>query len=211
MNRYSTVALILLSSFLLSCGSKVSEEKTTMETKAMSPQTSKDETATFGAGCYWCIEAVLQQVDGVTKIESGFMGGHVDDPSYQAVCNETTGHAEVVQLHFDPTKVSYRELLGWFWKLHDPTTLNRQGNDVGTQYRSAIYFHSDEQEAIAKDSKAKADKSGHFDNPIVTEITKADTFWKAKEDHQNYYRLNKQKNPYCQMISRKLMKLGLDY
>ncbi|MFT7619918.1 MAG: peptide-methionine (S)-S-oxide reductase, partial [Planctomycetota bacterium] len=165
----------------------------------------------FGAGCYWCIEAVLQQVDGVTKLESGFMGGQVDDPSYAAVCNGTTGHAEVVQLHFNPKVVSYRELLGWFWKLHDPTTLNRQGADAGTQYRSAIYFHNEEQEAIAKDSKAKANKSGVFDDPIVTEVTKADTFWKAKQDHQDYYRQNKQKNPYCQMISRKLMKLGLDY
>ncbi len=221
MSRPSLLLVLLVGFSLFACGSKNIEMTTedrnetiknvTKEVMTTNSLTSHDEIATFGAGCYWCIEAVLQQVDGVTKLESGFMGGHVNDPSYEAVCAGTTGHAEVVQIHFDPAKVQYRELLGWFWKLHDPTTLNRQGADVGSQYRSVIFYHNDEQKKIAEDSKMKIGKSGAFSDPVVTEISKAETFWKAKESHQDYYRRNKNKNPYCQMISRKLLKLGLDY
>ena len=222
MKKNNRLAVLLMLGFLLSaCGSKASTEATenqgasatqpTATQKTMSKETPQDEVATFGAGCYWCIEAVLQQVDGVTKVESGFMGGTVDNPTYRQVCTGTTGHAEVVQVHYNPKKVQYRELLGWFWKLHDPTTLNRQGADVGTQYRSVIFYHTPEQKEIALDSKMKVGKSGAFADPIVTEIAPASTFWKAKEDHQDYYRRNKNQG-YCRaVISPKLKKLGLDY
>lgn len=173
--------------------------------------TNKTEIATFGAGCYWCVEAVLQQVDGVRSLRSGFMGGDVEDPSYEAVCWGVTGHAEVVEVTFDPDVISYRELLGWFWRLHDPTTLNRQGADEGTQYRSAIFYHSEAQEADARESLRLADASGTFKDPIVTEITPASTFYEAKQDHQDYYRQNKSQG-YCHMVIRpKLEKLGLEY
>ncbi|MDG1498846.1 MAG: peptide-methionine (S)-S-oxide reductase MsrA [Planctomycetota bacterium] len=167
--------------------------------------------ATFGAGCYWCVEAVLVQVPGVLSMSAGFMGGHIDNPTYEAVCAGITGHAEVLQVEFDPGIISYRELLGWFWKLHDPTTLNFQGGDVGTQYRSAIYFHDAQQETEATESRKLADASGVFENPIVTEITAASTFFRAKEDHQDYYRQNKDQG-YCRMVIQpKLEKLGLEY
>lgn len=172
---------------------------------------SNTSIATFGAGCYWCVEAVLVQVPGVLSMSSGFMGGHIDNPTYEAVCAGITGHAEVLQVEFDPSVISYRELLGWFWKLHDPTTLNFQGADVGTQYRSAIYFHDTEQEREATESRRLADASGVFENPIVTEITEASTFFRAKEDHQDYYRQNKNQG-YCRMVIQpKLEKLGLEY
>jgi len=173
--------------------------------------TNKTEIATLGAGCYWCVEAVLQQVAGVLSLRAGFMGGDVVDPSYEAVCYGVTGHAEVVEVTFDPSVISYRELLGWFWRLHNPTTLNRQGADEGTQYRSAIFFHSDEQEADARESLRLADASGSFSAPIVTEVTAATDFYEAKQDHQDYYRQNKNQG-YCHMVIRpKLEKLGLEY
>jgi len=175
-------------------------ESTTPATKQM---------ATFGAGCYWCVEAVLEQLDGVFDARSGFMGGHVQDPSYEAVRSGVTGHAEVVQVDFDPSKISYDTLLAWFWKLHDPTTLNKQGGDFGTQYRSAIYYHSEAQKAAAEKSKAAADASGDFRNPIVTEVTAASDFYEAKQDHQDFYRENKQYG-YCRaVITPKMKKLGL--
>lgn len=172
--------------------------------------TSPDSTqlATFGAGCFWCVEAVLEQLDGVLDVSSGYMGGQVSKPTYEQVCSGTTGHAEVVQVTFDPQTISYAELVGWFWRLHDPTTLNRQGNDVGTQYRSAIFVHDDEQRRVAEASKAAAQQA--FDDPIVTEITDANTYWPAENYHQDYYRLNK-RQPYCQVIiAPKLDKLGLE-
>jgi len=169
------------------------------------------EVATLGAGCYWCVEAVLEQVHGVLGLRSGFMGGDVADPSYEAVCLGVTGHAEVVEVTFDPSVLSYRELLGWFWRLHDPTTLNRQGADVGTQYRSAIYFHLPAQETDARESLRLADASGVFARPIVTEITPASDFYEAKREHQDYYRRNSNQG-YCHMVIRpKLEKLGLEY
>ncbi len=169
-----------------------------------------NQVATFGAGCYWCVEAVLEQLDGVLDARSGFMGGHVENPSYQAVCAGVTGHAEVVQVDFDPSKISYDALLAWFWKLHDPTTLNKQGPDAGTQYRSAIYYHSDAQKAAALASKAAADASGDFKDPIVTEIAAASDFYEAKQEHQDFYRENKQSG-YCRaVITPKMKKLGLE-
>ncbi|MCZ6598454.1 MAG: peptide-methionine (S)-S-oxide reductase MsrA [Planctomycetota bacterium] len=168
------------------------------------------EVATFGAGCFWCVEAVLQQLDGVLDVKSGYMGGRVENPTYRDVCTGATGHAEVVQVTFDPGVIAYDELLDWFWRLHDPTTLDRQGNDVGTQYRSAIFFHSDEQERVAEASKQKADASGAFADPIVTEIVPTATFYPAEDYHQDYYRQN-EAQPYCRMvITPKLEKLELD-
>jgi peptide-methionine (S)-S-oxide reductase len=168
------------------------------------------ETATLGAGCYWCIEAAYRQLDGVHSVTSGFMGGKVKNPTYEQVCNGDTGHAEVVQVVFDPQKTSYEKILAWFWDLHDPTTLNRQGNDIGTQYRSAIYYHSDAQKKTAEASKAAAAKN--FTDPIVTEITAASEFYPAPAYHQDFYFQNKSKNPYCKaVIEPKLKKLKLDH
>jgi peptide-methionine (S)-S-oxide reductase len=168
------------------------------------------ETATFGAGCFWCVEAVYLQVPGVREAVSGFMGGAVASPSYAAVCAGTTGHAEVVQLRFDPARVSYEELLDWFWRLHDPTTLNRQGADVGTQYRSVVFAHTDEQRRAAEAAKAERDASGACADPIVTEIADAGAFYPADAEHDDYYRRNREQG-YCRVvIAPKLQKLGLE-
>lgn len=167
------------------------------------------EKATFAAGCYWCVEAVYQRLDGVHAATSGFIGGKVKDPSYEAVCAGTTGHTEAVEIVFNPKKISYDTLLDWFWRLHDPTQLNRQGADVGTQYRSGVYYHSEEQKTAATNSRTKAQQS--FARPIVTEITAASTFYPAKVSHQDYYKINGNKNPYCQaVIAPKLKKLKLE-
>ena len=176
------------------------------------PMTDTDpsslEIASFGAGCFWCVEAVFENLDGVHAVESGYMGGEVKDPTYREVCTGTTGHAEITQISFDPSVVSYETLLDWLWRSHNPTTLNRQGADSGTQYRSAIFYHNDAQRATAEASKAGAQKD--FDQPIVTEITAAETFYPAEDYHQDYYRLNKAA-PYCQMVIRpKLKKLDLE-
>lgn len=163
--------------------------------------TGNYELATFGTGCFWCTEAIFQNVAGVIKVESGYSGGHVKNPTYKEVCSETTGHAEVVQLTYDPTVITYDELLEIFWQTHDPTTLNRQGNDVGTQYRSAIFYHNDNQRELAQSYKKKLDASGAFSNPIVTEITAYDTFYIAEDYHQNYFNLNGNA-PYCSYVIR---------
>jgi len=144
------------------------------------------EKATFGAGCFWGVEATFRQIPGVSDTAVGYLGGTLANPTYEDVCTDQTGHAEVVQITFDPAKVSYDQLLNVFWEMHDPTTLNRQGPDVGRQYRSAIFFHSAEQEAIARKSKAEVEASGKFRRPIVTEITPASTFYRAEEYHQKY-------------------------
>jgi peptide-methionine (S)-S-oxide reductase len=157
------------------------------------------QIATFGNGCFWCTEAIFQNVDGVEKVESGYMGGKIKNPSYKEVCTGTTGHAEVIQVKYDPAKVTYDELLEVFWKTHDPTTLNRQGADVGTQYRSAVFYHTDEQKALAEVYKKKLTEVKAFDNPIVTEITPASVFYKAEDYHQNYYNLNGSA-PYCSFV-----------
>lgn len=167
------------------------------------------ETATFAAGCYWCVEAVFQRLDGVHSATSGFIGGHVDNPKYEAVVDGTTGHAEAVQVVFDPKKISYEKLLTWFWKLHDPTQLNGQGADIGTQYRSGIFYHSDLQKEQATKSRTKAQPN--FSQPIVTEITKATKFYTAKVSHQDYYRINGKNDRYCRLvIEPKLEKLNLN-
>ena len=144
------------------------------------------EKATFGAGCFWGVEAAFRQVEGVVSTAVGYMGGSLKNPTYKDVCTDTTGHAEAVEVTYDPANVSYEELLKVFWQTHDPTTLNRQGPDVGTQYRSAIFFHGGEQEAAARASKEKLEKSGAYKRPIVTEIVPAGEFWQAEEYHQQY-------------------------
>jgi peptide-methionine (S)-S-oxide reductase len=165
------------------------------------------ETITLGAGCFWCIEAVLEQVEGISDVVSGYMGGAVINPTYEQICTGTTGHAEVVQVHFDPSRIDRDLLLDWFWQAHDPTTLNRQGNDIGPQYRSAIFYHSEDQRLAAEASRDRA--QAKFTSPIVTEISPASTFYAAEEYHQDYYRGNKQQG-YCRfIIAPKLEKLGL--
>jgi peptide-methionine (S)-S-oxide reductase len=169
----------------------------------------KLETATFGAGCYWCTEAVFQQTEGVKSVKSGFMGGHVKNPTYRQVCTGKTGHAEVVQIEFDPAVVSYDKLLDVFWHAHDPTSKDRQGADEGTQYRSVIFYHGDTQRKAAEESKRKLDASGALGKPVATEIVPAAEFYPAEDYHQNYYRNNKDQ-PYCRVvIAPKLKKLGL--
>ncbi|MGB0273324.1 MAG: peptide-methionine (S)-S-oxide reductase MsrA [Opitutales bacterium] len=166
------------------------------------------EVATFGAGCFWCVEAVFEQLDGVIDVESGYMGGVTENPSYRDICSGTTGHAEVTRIQFDPTIIDYATLLDWLWRSHDPTTLNRQGHDIGTQYRSAIFYHSEAQKTVALRSKAAAQAG--FNAPIVTEITAASTYYPAEDYHQDYYRLNPNK-PYCaRIIAPKLKKLDLE-
>jgi peptide-methionine (S)-S-oxide reductase len=155
------------------------------------------ETATLGGGCFWCLEAVYQELKGVLRVESGYTGGHVDNPSYEEVCEGKTGHAEVVRLSFDPEVVSYREILEIFFTIHDPTTLNRQGNDVGTQYRSAIYTHSPEQQEVAR--HVIAEMANVWDAPIVTELAPAGPYYKAEAYHQNYYRQHPMQG-YCAFI-----------
>ena len=157
------------------------------------------ELATFGAGCFWCVDAIFQRVDGVEKVVSGYAGGHVKNPTYKEVCNGTTGHAEVCQLSYDPNRVSYDELLEIFWKTHDPTTLNRQGNDVGTQYRSVVYYHNEAQKKLAEKYIKELDAAGIFNNPIVTEISPFDVLYIAEDYHQNYFNENGSQ-PYCSFV-----------
>lgn len=144
------------------------------------------ETATFAAGCFWGIEDAFMQVDGVVATRVGYIGGHTENPTYREVCGDSTGHAEAVEVTFDPEKVSYGELLRLFWQIHNPTTLNRQGPDIGSQYRSAIFYHTPEQEALAQASKKAMDEAGHFKQPIITEIVPAPVFYEAEEYHQKY-------------------------
>jgi peptide-methionine (S)-S-oxide reductase len=169
------------------------------------------ETATLGGGCFWCLEAVFERLEGVEKVVSGYTGGRVPDPSYELVCSGLTGHAEVVQITFDPSVLPYRELLEIFFAFHDPTTLNRQGNDVGTQYRSAIHYHSPEQERTARAVIEQLQRDGTWDDAIVTEVTPLDRFYPAEEYHQQYF----QRNPtrmYCQaVVAPKVAKLRREY
>jgi peptide-methionine (S)-S-oxide reductase len=157
------------------------------------------DTVTLGAGCFWCVEAVYQQLEGVVSVESGYSGGTIDNPTYEQVCSGRTGHAEVCNITFDNTKISFDELLEVFWKVHDPTTLNRQGADAGTQYRSVIFYHNPAQKELAEKYKTKLNEAKAFDNPIVTEISPFTKFFKAEDYHQNYYNDNKSQ-PYCQMV-----------
>ena len=159
------------------------------------------EKATFGAGCFWCVEAVFQNLKGVEKVVSGYAGGRNKNPTYKEVCSGLTGHAEVIEITFDPAVISFTELLEIFWKTHDPTTLNRQGADAGTQYRSVIYYHSDEQKRLSEEYKQKLNDGQAFPNPVVTEITAAPEFFAAENYHQNYFNRHGHE-PYCQFVAR---------
>ena len=167
--------------------------------------------ATLAGGCFWCLEAVFERLRGIERVVSGYTGGHLPEPDYYAVCSGTTGHAEAVRITFDPAVISYRDLLEIFFAFHDPTTLNRQGPDVGTQYRSAIFTHSAEQEEVARQVIADLTRAGTFDRPIVTQVVPAGDFWAAEASHQQYYQRN-QRQPYCQaMIAPKVAKLRQKY
>jgi peptide-methionine (S)-S-oxide reductase len=157
------------------------------------------EKATFGAGCFWCVEAIFKDLKGVHKVESGYAGGSFPNPTYEDVCSGKTDHAEVIQISFDPNYISYEELLNVFWHAHDPTTLNKQGADVGTQYRSAIFYHNDAQKSIAEASKEQTDNSDLWQDPIVTEISPINEFNKAEEYHQDYYEQNPNQM-YCSYV-----------
>ncbi len=188
---------LTMMTLLLSCAQANNTEK--KENINMSNTNNKTETTTLGTGCFWCTEAIFQQLKGVISATSGYSGGHVDNPTYKEVCEGTTGHAEVIQIVYDPSIISFDELLEVFWQTHDPTTLNRQGNDVGPQYRSVIFYHNNEQKKKAEKYKAELDKSKAFDNPIVTEISPFTTFYKAENYHQDYYN-NNGSQPYCYYV-----------
>lgn len=162
---------------------------------------AKHEIATFGAGCFWCVEAVFKELEGVVSVESGYTGGHVVKPTYGEVCDGRTGHAEVCRITFDPAKISFDELLEVFWQTHDPTTLNRQGADTGTQYRSAVFYHNSHQKQLAEKYKKDLDESGAFRAPIVTEIVAASVFYKAEDYHQDYFALNPY-DGYCNAVAK---------
>ena len=162
----------------------------------------KIDTATFGTGCFWCTEAIFEQLNGVVKVTSGYSGGAVEKPTYKQVCTGETGHAECVQILYEPEKISFDELLEVFWQVHDPTTLNRQGADEGTQYRSAIFYHNAAQKEKAEKYKKELNDSGAFSKPIVTEISPASRFYAAEDYHQEYYANNKNTNPYCAVVIR---------
>jgi peptide-methionine (S)-S-oxide reductase len=197
--RFSFFAILALQ--LNACESKTTNE--------IIPQTTNDnmniqsdqnlDTATFGAGCFWCVEAVFQEVKGVMSVTSGYAGGFVKNPSYKEVCSGQTGHAEVAQLVFDPSVVSFADLLEIFWKTHDPTTLNRQGNDAGTQYRSSVFYHNEDQKEKAKFYLKKLDESGAYPDPIVTTIELFENYYPAEDYHQNYYNDN-ESQPYCRFV-----------
>lgn len=157
------------------------------------------ETATLAAGCFWCVEAIFDDLKGVEDVVSGYSGGHTENPTYKEVCSETTGHAEVVQIRFDASELSYKELLQVFFTVHDPTTLNRQGGDIGTSYRSAVFYHSDEQRRVADETIAEFNAEGIYDNPIVTQVAAFDKFWPAEDYHQEYF-ANNPNQPYCNAV-----------
>ncbi len=162
------------------------------------------ETATFANGCFWCTEAVFQELKGVEKVTSGYTGGHVENPTYEQVCNKDTGHTEALEIKYDPNQISFDQLLEVFWKTHDPTTLNRQGNDVGPQYRSAIFYHNKEQKEKAEKYKAELDASGIFDAPIVTAIEAFTVFYPSENYHSDYYKRNPSQ-PYCYYVIKPKM------
>lgn len=189
--------------FFTSCVEQKAHQHTIMDEQfADSIETvAKLDTATLGTGCFWCTEAIFQRLNGVEKVVSGYSGGNTPNPTYEEVCSGTTGYAEACEIVYDPSVISYDELLKVFWETHDPTTLNRQGNDVGTQYRSVIFYHSEEQKQKAEKYKAALQKSGSWDKPIVTAIEPYTNFFSAERYHQNYYN-NNPRQMYCQYVIR---------
>lgn len=213
MKRRTALLLLLLFPALAHCEEPKKKnfmQKENPKAAAAMPKVPEGmEAATVAGGCFWCVEAVYKRLDGVISVTSGYTGGKKENPTYEDINRHDTGHAEAVMVVFDPKKITYERILAWFWDAHDPTTLNRQGADVGDQYRSAIFYHSDEQKKIAEASKKAA--QANFKDPIVTEITKAPVFYPAENYHQDYYALNKTKNPYCRIvIEPKLKKLKLE-
>ena len=202
MKKFGFIIPIVFIYFFTSSGCDRRETNAHSEKKTESGVTNNMDslqTATFGSGCFWCTEAIFERVNGVVKVESGYSGGTVENPTYQEVCTGTTGHAEVTQITYDPSVISFDELLEIFWKTHDPTTLNKQGNDVGTQYRSVIFYHNEEQKELAEKYKSELDKSGAWDNPIVTEISPFKNFYSAEGYHQDYYENNPNQG-YCAFV-----------
>src|SRR5438270_1838982 len=201
VNRFYWCISVLCTLFAItSCAEHKSQQQLMPEEKlTTSPNAKNTDTATFGSGCFWCSEAIFQRLDGVVKVISGYSGGSVANPSYEQVCTGTTGHAEVVNVIYDPARISYDELLSVFWKTHDPTTLNRQGNDIGTQYRSVIFYTNPSQKEKAEHYKAELDKSGAFNNPIVTTIEPYKNFYSAENYHQDYFDQNGGQ-PYCRFV-----------
>jgi methionine-S-sulfoxide reductase len=208
-HRVLAIAAVILAAVGCQRASIPSTESTAMATEpqarpiesASLADSAKLEKATFGSGCFWCTEAVFQNLRGVTAVVSGYSGGHVENPSYDDVCNGTTGHAEVIQVTYNPAEISYDELLKVFWQTHDPTTPNQQGHDIGTQYRSAVFYHTDEQRQTAEAYKKQLDAAKTFAKPIVTEITPFKNFYAADKYHQNYFNLNPSQG-YCQFVIR---------
>ena len=200
----------LFSSALLSCAQanktdnkiNMNNNQTASKNNTPAPPNATLDTATFANGCFWCTEVIFEELEGVISAESGYTGGQTVNPTYKEVCTGETGHAECLQIVYDPSKISFDELLEVFWETHDPTTLNRQGADVGTQYRSGIFYHNEEQKQKAERYKAELDKSGAFDRPIVTEITPFDKFYPAENYHQQYFENNENNNPYCKIVIR---------
>jgi len=208
--RFRLALLLLLLPTLASCEPQKVMTENDKKAATMPEVPAGAEVATLGTGCFWCTEAAYGQLDGVHSATSGYTGGTSRNPTYEEICSGQSGHAEVVQVVFDPKKISFEKILAWFWEMHDPTTLNRQGNDVGTQYRSAIFYHNEEQKKIAEASKTAALED--FKDPIVTEITPLSEFYPAENYHQNYYKENKSNNSYCRfVIEPKLKKLNLDH
>ena len=194
---------------LLSCAQRSSVTSDTIMDKkdhssdnSSSLNSSKTDTATFANGCFWCTEAIFEELDGVISATSGYTGGNIENPTYKQVCTGQTGHAECLQIVYNPGRISFDELLAVFWETHDPTTLNQQGADIGTQYRSGIFYHHEEQKAKAEKYKAELDKSGSWDRPVVTEITPFTIFYPAENYHQQYFENNENNNPYCKIVIR---------
>jgi len=194
------ISIISLAGFN-SCAQNDNSTKIKKEAKVMTTSSNKLETATLGTGCFWCTEAIFQELKGVEKVTSGYSGGTVPNPTYEQVCSKTTGHAECLNILYNPAVISFDELLEVFWQVHDPTTSNRQGADVGTQYRSVIFYHNDEQKAKAQKYKVALDKSGAWANPIVTTLEPFTKFYPAENYHQNYYNNNTSQG-YCQFVIR---------
>ncbi|GAO44350.1 peptide-methionine (S)-S-oxide reductase MsrA [Flavihumibacter petaseus] len=206
MHRFSLylgVVALAFSQYLAGCAQKENPNKS-MSNDLVYANYGATDTATLGAGCFWCVEAVFQQLNGVLKVSSGYSGGKVANPTYEEVCQKNTGHAEVIQVIFDPAIVTYDELLEVFWQSHDPTTLNRQGNDVGPQYRSVVFYHNEEQREKAEHYKEQLDESGSFNAPIVTAVEPFKNFYLAEDYHQNYY-INNGSQPYCYFVIRPKM------
>jgi len=193
----------ILALLILVASSSFAQQSTTIKFTNMDKDTllQHTDTATLGTGCFWCTEAVFQQLNGVIKVISGYSGGHIENPTYKQVCTGTTGHAECLNIVYDPSVISFDELLEVFWEIHDPTTLNRQGNDVGTQYRSVIFYHNEEQKSKAEKYKKELNTNGAYPNPIITTLESFEKFYPAEDYHQNYFNEHGDA-PYCQLVVR---------